>query len=411
MPKSTIVCGLDIGTNKIAIATGLQDESGIQILALTHSENHGMRKGSVVDVEETVSALSATLEEAEKMTGSAIGNVTVGITGHHISSQSSKGVIAVSRGDGEISSIDVEKVIEAARAVALPPNREIIHVIPKLFIVDGQEGLKDPVGLRGIRLEVDSLIINGSSNSIKNIIRVVNQVGLQVSNLVFSPLAASRSILTKQQKESGCLLIDIGAGSTGIVVFEEGDILHATVLPIGSDHITNDIAIGLRTSLEVAEKIKIKYGHAIPDELKDSDMVDLGLFDKRENQKISKKYVAEIIQARLNELFSMITDELRSISRDGSLPAGAIFTGGGCQLKDLIELSKEVLRLPATIGVPGLEISGMVDKLDNPIYSTSIGLLMEGLTENKGDISQHVDRLPFSGVIDRAKGLFRQFLP
>lgn len=411
MPKSSIITGLDIGSSKIAIACGLVENQETRLIALTHSENHGMRKGSIVDVEDTVSSLSAALEEAEKMAGIAISHVCVGITGHHVSSMDSKGVIAVSKPDGEITPPDVERVIEAARAVALPPNREIIHAIPKLFIVDGQEGVKDPVGMHGIRLEVDTIIVSASTNSEKNIIRAVNQAGLQISEIIFSPLAASRAVLTKQQKESGCILIDIGAGSTGIIVYEEGDIIHATVLPVGSGHITNDIAIGLRTSLEAAEKIKIKYGHAIPEEVKDTEMIDLNHFDKNETQKVARRYVSEIIQARLNELFSMITEELRGISRDGSLPAGAIFTGGGCQLDGLIDLSKDALRLPATIGTPGLEISGMVDKLDNPIYSTSIGLMLEGLNSDRVGSNLGVDTAAFSGVIDKAKGLFRQFLP
>lgn len=411
MPKPQIVTGLDIGSSKIAIACGLIDEQGTRLIALTHSQNHGMRKGSIVDVEETVSSLSAALEEAEKMTGSAISQVYVGVTGHHIATLDSKGAIAVSKPDGEITAIDIDRVVEAAKAVALPPNREIIHVIPKLFIVDGQDGVKDPSGMHGIRLEVDSLIVSGSTNSIKNIIRAVNQAGMQISELVFSPLAAGRAILSKEQKESGSILIDIGTGSTGYIVYEEGDILQTGVLPVGSGHITNDIAIGLRTSLSAAEKIKIKYGHAIPEEVKDTDMIDLANFDKGETQKVARRYVCEIIQARLNELFSMISEDLRTISRDGSLPAGAIFTGGGCQLNGLIDLSKESLRLPATIGLPGLEISGMVDKLDNPIYSTSIGLMLEGLNSDKAGNGIKVDTSALTGVIDKAKGLFRQFLP
>lgn len=412
MAKSNIIAGLDIGTTKISLAIGVFQEGVPRVIGLAHTPNHGTRQGVITDIDDTVSALAATLEEGEKMCGSQITNVIVGITGQHITALPSKGVTAVTRADGEIMANDVDRALEAARAIAMPPNREIIHTIAKNFTIDGQDTLKDPVGMKGIRLEIEALLINGSTNAIKNIVRAVNQAGLQIDAMIFSPLACAKALLNKDQKDSGVILIDIGASSTGIIVYEEGEILHTSVLPIGSRHITNDIAIGLRTNLEAAEKIKIKFGHAVPEAVKETEMIDLNHFDKKESTKVARRYVADIIQARLNELFAMITEELRAISRDGSLPAGAVFTGGGSQLEGLTDLAKDALRLPATIGSPGLEISGMVDKLDNPIYSTSIGLMLEGLEQN-GPSKQGigVDTSTFSGVLDKAKAIFRQFLP
>lgn len=411
MPKQSVVLGLDISTSKVAACAGAYQEGTIDIIGVAKVPNNGFRKGMVADIEEVVSAISACLEETERMAGVPLNSAYLGIGGTHITSTTSKGVIAVSRADGEISTSDVERVVEAARAVAMPPNREILHVVPKSFTIDGEEGIKEPVGMTGIRLEVETQVIGGSTSAIKNLTKCATQAGLQINDLIFSPLATAKALLSKKQKEIGVMLVDFGAATTDIAVFEEGDILHCKVLPIGSMHITNDIAIGLRTSLEVAEKIKLKYATAIIDKVRDSEKIDLSNFDPGEEEKVSKKYVAEIIDARLTELFSMIKDELKKIGKDGMLPAGIVFTGGGAKLEGLIDYTKEYLRLPAQIGYPMLEISGMVDKLDDPVYTTSVGLMLYALESGNMNEESKWNLGKLSGVADKAKSIFKQFLP
>lgn len=330
----------------------------------------------VVDIEETVSAITSALEEAERMAGTTVTEAFVSINGTHIQCESSKGIIAVSRSDGEISENDVLRVIEAAKAMPTLPNKEILHIIPKNFIVDGQGGIKDPVGMSGVRLEVETQVITASVNAVKNLSKCINQAGVRINGLVYAPLACSKLLLSKRQKEIGVALVDIGSNTTSLTVFEEGDILHTVVLPIGASYITNDIAIGLRTTLDVAEVIKLKYGTANPDKVPERATIDLSKFDKNEDSTAETRYIAEIVEARLNEIFMMIKDELRKIGREGLLPAGVVLTGGGVKTDSIVELAKETLRLPAQIGMPIVEISGMVDKVEDPIYSTAIGLLI-----------------------------------
>jgi cell division protein FtsA len=413
MAKENTVLGLDIGTSKITACIGQVKEGAIDIIGVGKAPNTGMRKGMIVDIEDTVSAISAALEETERMSGVPLTSAYVSLGGSHISVVNSKGVIAVSRADGEISSADIDRVMDAARAIALPANREIIHVIPKNFIVDGQNSIKDPTGMTGIRLEAETLVIGGASAAIKNLTKCISQAGLDINDLVFSPIATAKSLLSKKQKEIGVLLIDIGAGTTTVAVFEEGDLVSCNILPIGSMHITNDIAIGLRISLDAAEKIKIKHGTVLVNKVRDSEKIDLNEFDSEESQRIERKYVAQIIEARIIEIFSLIKDELKKIGKDGMLPAGVIFTGGGCKLDGLIDFSKEYLRLPAQIGYPMLEISGMVDKLDDPVYVTSVGLMLWGLENNTQPTNKRFDLNlgKFDGMVNKAKDLFKHFIP
>jgi len=406
--SKSLVAGLDIGNSKIACCLGVQREGITDIVGYGSVPCLGLRRGIVVDIEETVSAISSCLEETERMSGFAVDSVYVGIGGTHIESEDSRGIVAVSKADGEINEDDVKRVINAARTVSLPPNREILHVVPKTFVVDGQGGIKDPVGLSGVRLEVEAHVIGVSTGAIKNLTKCVYQSGLHINELVFGPLALSKLLLSKKQKEIGVLILDIGAGTTSFGVFEEGDLIHSGVLPIGSSHITNDIAIGLRTSLDLAEKIKIEYGSCNPDSVAEKESIVLSKIDKNEEGEVSKKYVAEIIEARVSELFSMVRDELKSIERDGMLPAGVILTGGGSQLSGLVDAAKENLRLPAQLGVPILEFSGVVDKIDNPIYAQAIGLVLWGIS---GDSRQEYEKISVSGVTKRLKDFIKQYIP
>ena len=406
-----IICGVDIGTSKIATLVGQKKESGnFEISGFGITQSTGVRKGMVTDIEETISAISASLEKAERMAGIPLERAFISVGGIHISAVNSKGVIAVSRADGEISEEDIHRVIEAAKAVSLPANREIIHVVPRAYTVDGQEGIKDPVGMTGIRLEVDAHVISGSTPCIKNLTKCVYQAGLDIDELVFSGLATSSVFLTKQQKEIGVALIDIGAATTTMTVFEEGNILHSAVLPVGSDHITNDIAIGLRTSIDIAEQIKIKYGRATAAEINESEEIDLAKIDKNEKQKVSAVYVAEIIEARLQEIFSLIKGELKDINRDGTLPAGVVLIGGGSKLPEIVDFAKENLKLPSQRGKLAIDFSGMIDKIDKDRYACSLGLLSWGADTSRRDLAV-VKGLEIGKISKKIKSLFKHFIP
>lgn len=416
MAQSNIVVGLDVGTSKVAVCVGQVSEGLVHLLALVKVPNSGFRRGIVIDIEDCVSSISGAIEQAEKIAGVQLDNAVVGVGGSDIISTLSKGVIAVSGTDGEITAGDVDRVIEAARAIALPPNKEILHVIPKQFIVDGQDGVKDPLGMTGIRLETEALVIGTGTSSLKNLSKCVYQAGLQINSLTFSPISLAKTILTKKQIENGVLLLEIGGGTTKIAVFEEGTLIHAKVLQVGSMHITNDLAIGLRISLDAAEKIKILHGNVNIQSSKKTGTIDLSKYDPTENQKIEKSMIGEIIEARLKEIFSLVKDELKSIGKDGMLPAGTLLTGGGVMLDGLVEMAKDELHLPAQIAIPNIEVSGMVDKLDHPVYATSVGLMMEGLespSKSKIDISRFNIKLPkgLTGYTEKVKDIIKQLLP
>ncbi len=408
--KKSMICALDIGTSKIVTIVGQKKESGeVEVSGVGLTDSNGVRKGMITDIEETISAISASLEEAERMAGVPLEKAIISVGGVHISSTNSKGVIAVSRADGEISEEDVVRAIEAAKAVSLPANREILHVIPRVYSVDGQEGIKDPIGMTGIRLEVEAHVISGSTPCIKNLTKCVYQAGLDIDNLVFSGLATAAAFLGKQQKEIGIALVDIGAATTTVAVFEEGSILHSAVLPIGADHITNDIAIGLRISIDAAEKVKLKHGKAVTEDIRESEEIDLSKIDKTEKQKASPIYVAEIIEARLQEIFSLISDELKNINRDAKLPAGIVLTGGGANLPQITDAAKENLKLPAQIGKPQVELAGLVDKLQDPRYSCGIGLLVWGVGSDKKE--QMLKTKTIEKATSRVKQWFKHLLP
>ncbi|MFH0830488.1 MAG: cell division protein FtsA, partial [Parcubacteria group bacterium] len=354
MSKDDLLVGLDIGSSNVRVVIGKTDPER-QLPSIVGIGEHpagGIRKGTVVDLEEAVSSISGALEKAERMVGSAVESAFVSVSGDQITSESSKGVIAVAKADGEITEDDVTRAIEAAQAVSMPPNQEILHIIPRQFNVDDQKGVKDPVGMTGVRLEVEALIMYAASNLIKNTTKAIFRAGVDIEDLVLAPLAAAQAVLTKRQKELGCALIDIGGATTGIAVFEEGELLHTTILPIGGSHITNDIAIGLRTSVEVADKVKVEYGFANPNEVNQNEEIDLSKIDPSESETVAKKHVSEIIEARLAEIFEMVERELRRLRRSGKLPAGAILTGAPAKMPGIIDVAKKVLKIPVQVGFP-----------------------------------------------------------
>lgn len=415
MAKEQIVVGLDVGTSTIRVVVGKLGtaEGGPSIVGVGEAPSLGIRKGVIVDVEEAVSSISLALEKAERMTGLPIDHAVVSVGGAHVICMESHGVIAVSRADGEINETDIVRVVDASQAISIPPNREILHVIPKTFTVDGQVGIKDPLGMTGIRLEVDSQIIQASVPFIKNLTKCVMRVGLEVDDLVLAPLAAAQAVLSKRQKELGCILVDLGAGTTGMVVFEEGELLYSNVLPVGAGHVTNDLAIGLRTTVDTAELVKLEYGVAQKEQVKRDEELDLKKIDRSETGRISRLNIAEIIQARLEEIFSLVNKELRSIGRDGQLPAGVIITGGGAKLPGVMELAKKELRLPAQIGLPQ-NIATVIDRIDDPAFCTAIGLVLWG-TEYSKPSGQSLKKIATNlvprQVMDKVGSWFKSIMP
>lgn len=380
------------------------------ILGVGVSPMAGMQKGVITDVEEAVASTSRALDIAERISGVPIERAYVSMNGSHITSQNSRGVIAVSRADGEITPDDVARVINAAQAISLPNNREILHVLPQNFIVDGQEYIHDPVGMTGVRLEVETHIIEGSAPFIKNLTKVVNQAGVHIEDFVFAPLAAATAILEKRQRELGVVLVDLGAGTTSMVVYEENRLLHTAVLPLGSSHITNDIAIGLRTSIDIAETIKVEHGTAQPGEIKANDTIVIE-GEGIEQESVSRKEVANIISARLEEIFQFVDRELKRISRSGLLPAGVVLTGGGAQMSGILELAKQKLRLPVRIGKPH-NLPGLSEQTDSPAFAVAMGLMMWAMEQERrpsGRSSLHMPQL--GNTVNKVKDWFKTFLP
>jgi cell division protein FtsA len=379
MAKKDIICGIDVGSSfvRTVIAQAVSQEEKPRIIGVGTTESTGVRKGVIIDLEEAALSINESVELAERTAGVPVDRAIVSIGGNHISSQSSKGVIAVGRADGEVTHDDVERVIAAAQAISIPPNKEIIHIVPKDYSLDDQKNIKDPVGMNGVRLEVDALIIEGSSPFIKNLAKCFDQARIGVEAMVLSPLAAAQAVLTKRQKELGVALLDIGGGTTSVAVFEENDLLLSSVIPVGGSHITNDIAIGLRTSIDVAEKVKLEYGNAVPRDINKKEDIDLAQLNSQEEGIVSRYHVAEIIEARLEEIFNLANKELKSIGKDKLLPAGVVITGGTAKLPGIIDLAKDVLGLPAQTGFP-VPLGGLVDKVDDPSFATSLGLVLWG---------------------------------
>lgn len=377
MAREKIIAGIDIGASKIRTVIGVTEPGKKEphIIGVGISPSLGLRKGAVVDVDEVIANVSASLEDAERVSGIPIHHVFVGVSGAYIESIDSKGVIAI--GGKEITEDDIARVLEAAEAVSMPQNRRILRIIPKSFSVDEQKGIRSPLGMNGIRLEVDAHIITGQLQTVDNLEKCIHQAGVDIDDFIPASLAAAEAVLSRRQKELGVVSINVGSDSTSLIVFEDGAVFYSAVIPVGGNSVTNDVAIGLRSSIDTAEKIKIEHGTCLPEEVSDRETIDLSLLSKIDKQKVSKKHLAEIIQARYHEIFVLVKDELRSISRDGMLPAGAILSGAAVKMPGTTELAREVLGLPIQIGFPQ-DVSGVVDKIDDPAFAVATGLVIWG---------------------------------
>jgi cell division protein FtsA len=423
--KTRILAGIELGSTKVAtlIAQVITDpitfESTINIIGAASTPSRGIKKGQIVDIEEAVDATTTSVEAAERMAGYNLETSYIALGGAHIHSQNSHGVVAISDPNGEISRTDVDRAIEAASAISLATSREVVSVLPREYVVDGEAGVRDPVGMSGVRLEVDTHIITAGSASIKNIKKAVNEVGIQIEDLVFTGMASSEAILSSTEKELGCVVIDIGGGTTSIAVFIEGALCYSGVIPVGAKNVTNDLAIGLRVTLDTAEKIKLalsKKSKKVPDPGVDDELnlVELGV---TEVTKISRKTLQDgIIRPRLNEIFTMVRLELDREGLSNRVPSGAIITGGGAETVGVIESAKRMLGLPVRIGLP-VGVTGLIDDVINPSFATCVGLLIYGSkdlpqSENLTTLSKKI-KLPgkAAGIFGKIITSVRDLLP
>lgn len=441
MSEARIIAGIDIGSSKVCTVIGQVEDDGhkeINILGVSTSPSRGIRKGQVVDIVEAASAVIEGLEAAQRMAGYTLSSAYVSVGGSHILSQNSHAVVAIAHPEAEITAEDVDRVSEAARAITIPSSRDIIHVIPRMFVVDGQDGIKDPVGMAGIRLEVDTHLIHGATISVKNLTKCVNDMKLDVEAFVFSGLASAHAVLTDTEKELGVAVVDIGGGTTDICMYVDGALSHSVVLPVGAKNITNDIAIGLRVSLDAAEQIKLLLSKqprlvAEPQDMgtgtfksfdrearKKLDEIDLREFHLGDElQTVSRKLLMDgIIKPRLEEIFTHVAMEFKRSGFHHAIPAGVVVCGGGAQTVGLVEVCRKVLGLPTRIGYPQ-HITGLVDELQSPAYATAVGLLIYGAQERdelpvaSGGFS--LPKMPMlqgqAGIMKQVMVFIKKFLP
>ncbi len=398
-----LIVGLDIGTSKVAAIVGELNEDGeIEVIGIGSTPSRGLKKGVVINLEATVTSIQRAVEEAELMAGCEISSVYAGIAGSHVKSLNSHGIVAIR--EKEVTQYDIDRVIDSARAVAIPADQKILHILPQEFIIDMQEGIKEPIGMSGIRLEAKVHMVTGSVSASQNIIKCIRRCDLDVDDIVLEQLASCSSVLTDDEKELGVCLIDIGGGTTDIAIFSQGAIKHTAVIPIAGDQVTNDVAVALRTPTQSAEDIKKAYACALTQLADANEMIDVPSIGDRPSRKISKQNLAEIIEPRYEELMLLVQAELRRSGYEGLMAAGIILTGGSAKVMGLIELAEEIFHMPVRLGVPQ-HIIGLTDVVENPIHSTGVGLLLYGRDHLVG--SEQVNESG-EGVFSKMKGWFQR---
>ncbi len=401
------IVGIDIGSSKVCTLVGeVDDEGQVRVIGVGLSPAQGMRRGGVVNVTSATAAISASVEKAERTSGYKIDRAFVGLSGTHVSSLNSRGVVGISRREHGITVEDVERALDAAHAIAVPHNQEVVHVIPRGYVVDGQNGVHDPVGMHGFRLEVEAHIVIGSSSSIQNLVKCVEGAEVEVDELVLASIAAGDAVLTDTEREMGVVLADIGAGTTDLSIFIDGTVWHTVTLGIGGEYITGDVAIGLRLPPEVAERVKVEHGHARASQVLPEERFTVSTFGGEGRQAVQRWKLAEIIEARVDEILSMIQQEIKRSGYDGLLPAGVVLCGGTAQLPGIQELGQNIFNLPVRVGIPR-GIHGLVDKISNPAHAVGAGLMGWGMTVDTRP------QLPRSGpgLGSRLLNWLRVFLP
>lgn len=411
MVEPRTIVGIDVGTTKICTLVGeAYDDGQLRIIGVGVAPSRGLRKGVVVNVHEATEAITASVRKAERISGYEIESAYVGVGGGHVSAINSRGVVGISRGERGISQFDIERALDAARAIAIPHNREIIHTIPRGYVVDGQGGVKDPIGMQGIRLEVEAHIVTGASTSVSNLVKCVREAGVEIDDLILQPLASGEAVLRESEQEMGVVLADIGGGTTDIGIFIEGSIWHTIVLGTGGEHLTRDVAVGLRTPFNTAEELKIKYGHAVPTSLTTDELIEVTSFGDGARESVSRLRLAEVIEARAEEILTLILREVKRSGYDGLLAAGLVLCGGSAELMGFKELATQVLRLPVRVGTPH-DLQGLTDVLESPAYATSVGLLLWGTHYAHDSEPEPRRKRPPSIFWQRVRDWFRAFLP
>ncbi|MHB8472985.1 MAG: cell division protein FtsA [Gammaproteobacteria bacterium] len=403
--EKNMIVGLDIGTSKVVAIVGeITPDGQIEIIGIGSHPSRGLRRGVVVNIESTVQSIQRAVEEAELMAGCQIHSVYAGIAGSHIHSLNSHGIVAIR--DKEVMSTDVDRVIDAARAVAIPADQKILHVLPQEFIIDKQEGIREPIGMSGVRLEARVHMVTGSVSAAQNIIKCVRRCGLEVDDVILEQLASSSAVLTDDEKDLGVCLVDIGGGTSDIAVFTEGSIRHTAVIPIAGDQVTKDISVALRTPTQYAEEIKIKYGCSLTQLASPEESIEVPGVGDRGARRLSRHTLAEVIEPRYEELLQLVQAELRRSGFEDLIAAGVVLTGGSSKMEGLIELAEEVFHMPVRVGMPQ-GVSGLIDVVRNPIYATGVGLLLFGFhSRGERGAEQPLGR-GFKGIWERMKGWFQ----
>ncbi|MGB2259868.1 MAG: cell division protein FtsA [Porticoccaceae bacterium] len=403
--EENMIVALDIGTSKVVAIVGAIGANGeLEIVGTGMHASSGLKKGVVVNIEATVNSIQRAIEEAELMAGCSIHSVYAGIAGSHIRSLNSHGIVAIR--DREVQPLDVDRVIDAARAVAIPADQEILHVLPQEYIIDEQEGVHEPIGMSGVRLEAKVHLVTCAANAAQNIKKCIRRCGLEVDEVVLEQLASSHAVLTEDEKQLGVALVDLGGGTTDIAIFTEGAIRHTGVIPIAGDQVTNDIAMALRTPTPHAEDLKIKYACALAKLARPEETVKVPSVGDREARDMSRQLLAEVVEPRYDELFTLIQAELRRSGFEQLLAAGVVLTGGTSKMEGVTELAEEIFHLPVRIGAPA-NVKGLSDIVNNPIYSTGVGLLHFGVEQQRKDGFDDSGKGPANNVLERIKGWFQ----
>ena len=408
MSKKTdhnLLVGLDIGTSKVVAIVGSVDPDGaIDIVGIGSHPSRGLKKGVVVNIESTVLSIQRAVEEAELMAGCQIHSVYAGIAGSHVRSLNSHGIVAIR--DKEVGAADVERVIDAARAVAIPADQKILHILPQEFVIDTQEGIREPIGMSGVRLEAKVHMVTGAVSASQNIVKCIRRCGLEVDDIILEQLASSHAVLTDDEKELGVCLVDIGGGTTDIAIFTEGAIRHTAVIPIAGDQVTNYIAVALRTPTQHAEEIKVKYACALSQLAGPEETIEVPSVGDRPARRLSRQTLAEVVEPRYEELMTLVHQELRRSGFEDLIAAGIVLTGGSSKMEGAIDLAEEVFHVPVRLGVPQ-NVTGLADVVRNPIYSTGVGLLHFGANNRGQQLSELQTEGGFNAVLERMKQWFK----
>ena len=400
-----LLVGLDIGTSKIVTIVGeLSPENVLEVIGLGTNPSRGLKRGVVVNIESTVQSIQRAIEEAELMAGCEIHTVYSGIAGSHVRSLNSHGIVAIR--DKEVSASDVDRVIDAARAVAIPADQKVLHVLPQEFLIDSQEGIREPIGMSGVRLEAKVHLVTGAVSAAQNIVKCIQRCGLDVEDVVLEQLASSYAVLTEDEKELGICLVDLGGGTTDIAVFCGGAIQHTAVIPIAGDQVTNDIAVSLRTPTQYAEEIKIKYACALSQLANLDETIEVPSVGDRPPRRLARQTLAEVVEPRYEELFSLVRDELRRSGFEELIAAGIVLTGGSSKMEGAVELAEEVFHVPVRLGLPQY-VEGLSDVVRNPIHATGVGLLLYGKEAAQARADRSAAKVGISGVFERMKNWFQ----